>query len=202
MLLPLRQTEEHFLQTFLSCCLMNSVVESDPWGDCHQEGLGRFASQHLKTMLWSNKPSQFLRADLPVTSQSPADSADGRQAPRQVAQLRRYLRVHWKDIDMFKACLLSPEQMGSTGVHNTEPVGLDEKKNSLLQLFTVCLNRGHHAVFYHPSLKRPGQGDPSGLHRAHWKDADSCICSDHPLRKASVLTPYACRFSYLILDYG
>lgn len=61
---------------------------------------------------------------------------------------------------VFKACILSPEQMWSTGVHNTEPVGLEEKKNSLLYLFTVCLKGGHHAVFCQPSLKRPGQGWP------------------------------------------
>lgn len=34
-----------FLTHFsLSCCLMNSGIESDPWGSCHQEGLGQFVS--------------------------------------------------------------------------------------------------------------------------------------------------------------
>lgn len=40
-----------------------------------------------------------------------------------------------------KACILSPEQMWSTGLHNIEPVGLEGKKNSLFRP-VYCLSKG------------------------------------------------------------
>lgn len=52
---------------------------------------------------------------------------------------------------VFKACILSPEQMWSTGVHNIEPVGLEGKKKISLIPF-YCLSKGRPPCCILPTI--------------------------------------------------